>query len=142
MSPQWLMFGLSTFVYIITGVAAILRVGWILSKANSNIEEKIAKATADFELKLLTLKSDVDTKIDSKISIAKEEGDQKRQRIYSRFDEYKNFVETSFVRRDMCGLLHASTAQAVEKMIAKVDAVEAKLDELRTLVLTQGKERI
>ena len=138
---QWLMFCLSTFVYIVTGLAAIIKVSIQLANNNKDIEAKIAKANSDFEQKLLTIKTDFDSKIENKITVAKDEGDVKRQRIYARFDEYKNFVETNFVRRDMCGLLHAGTASAVEKMMAKVDAVETKLDDLRTLVLTQGKER-
>lgn len=150
MSAQWLMFVLSMIVYLITGIAAILRVGWLLASANKDIEAKIAKANADFESKiaesnakynqdLLRLKADLDAKVESKITVAKDEGDAKRQRIYARFDEYKNFVETNFVRRDMCGLLHAGTASAVEKMTAKMDDLEKKMDDLRTIVLTQMK---
>ena len=41
---------------------------------------------------------------DAKLNKAKDEGDEKRRRIYERFDEYKTHLESNFVRWDMGAL--------------------------------------
>jgi len=67
---------------------------------------------------------------------------EKIQRVYARLDEYKNFTENTFVRKDMCGQMHTSTASAVAEMKGEMK-IEIKhladeIDNLKTLILKRG----
>ena len=61
---------------------------------------------------------DVNTKLENDIEC-------KIKRIYERFDEYKKYVgdtvDSKFVRREMCDILHNDTAKAYTKLELKVD---------------------
>jgi hypothetical protein len=84
------------------------------------------------------LRDDFTDKIESAIK----NGDTKRARIYERLDEYKNFSEASFIRKDMCGIMHTGTAQEISKVYGRLDGfdrklteVDVKLDDLKTLII-------
>jgi hypothetical protein len=44
------------------------------------------------------------------------ERNQAIDRVYERFDEFKNHTEETFVRRDMCGQLHLNTKDEITKL--------------------------
>ena len=70
-------------------------------------------------------------KLEEKITV-------KVNRVYQRFDEYKNFVEVSFVRKDMCSLLHADTAKAVlqlkEAFEKDIKVLKEQIEDLKGLI--------
>lgn len=76
----WIMVIISSCSFVLSGLAAVLRVGYLLAQHEKNTEDKFTG---------------------------------KINRVYQRFDEYKNLVEGTFVRKDMCSVLHNGTAIAV-----------------------------
>jgi len=119
-SLEWIQMLVYTTISILTGAGAIITVTWKLAQH----EKK--------------LRDDFTDKIESAIK----NGDTKRARIYERLDEYKNFSEASFIRKDMCGIMHTGTAQEIGKVYGRLDGfdrklteVDVKLDELKTLIM-------
>lgn len=110
---QWIGTVILLVGFVISGVAAVLRVGYLLGTFKDEMK-------ADYDAKILLLKSDSEGKVG---------------RVYERFDEYKNFIETNFIRKDMCSVLHADNARIAQRTESRLDSIEAKLDELRTIVL-------
>ena len=104
-------FWVSIAVYIITGLVAVLRVGYIVGKMEAKCATK------------------------EELEKAKAEGDEKRARMYKRFDEYKVHLENNFVRRDMCTLMHNETAKAVAVLTATVKELTEEIHELKTIVV-------
>lgn len=71
------------------------------------------------------------------------EGVLERERIFQRFDEYKMKTETTFVRKDVCHLLHQQTAELLKEfrssyesqntqIITALTKVEDKMDKFIT----------
>lgn len=111
-------FWLSIAVYIITGLVAVLRVGYIVGKMEAKCATK------------------------EELERAKAEGDEKRARIYKRFDEYKTHLESNFVRREMCTLMHNETAKAVAGLTATVKELTDEIHELKTMVIQLQANRV
>lgn len=92
-----------------------LRVGWVVASAIAKINEQMSTMKAEFHA-LLELKE-------------AEQG-EKVNRVYKRFDEYKEHLENSFVRREMCALMHNGTTEQLNAMAKKLDINGEKLDAL------------
>lgn len=80
-------------VYVLTGLLAITRVGYIVGK----IESRCA------------------TKDD--LEKAKGEGDEKRGRIYQRLDEHKRYMDEYFVRREYCAVTHEAASRDLTALV-------------------------
>ena len=78
---------------------------------------------------------------DAKLNKAKEEGDEKRRRIYERFDEYKCHIESNFVRRDMCGLMHNETSKIVTALVQEIKELKRELSEVKAIVIGLQAEK-
>ncbi len=103
-------------IYILTGLLAVARVGYIVGKMEAKCATK------------------------EELEKAKMEGDDKRARMYKRFDEYKTHLEANFVRRDMCVIMHNETAKAVSEMSATIKELTELIHELKIVVAQmQGK---
>jgi hypothetical protein len=85
-------FWLQTAVYLIGGACAVVAVAF-----------RIGRMEARFATK-------------SDLEKAQSEGNEKRARIYTRFDEYKTHLENNFVRRDMCGQMHISNKDELARI--------------------------
>ena len=92
-----------------------LRVGFVVASAIAKINEQIATTKSEFHA-LLELKE-------------AEQG-EKIGRVYERFDEYKVNMESNFVRREMCSLMHNGTTEQLNAVSKKLDANSQKLDDL------------
>ncbi len=55
------------------------------------------------------------------IESVRKEGDAKTARVYERFDEYKQNVESKFVFKDLCTMSHQNSSANIEKLEQRVD---------------------
>jgi uncharacterized membrane-anchored protein YhcB (DUF1043 family) len=104
-------FWVQTAIYILTGLLAVARVGYVVGKIESKCATK------------------------EELEKAKTEGDEKRSRIYQRFDEYKAHLETNFVRREICSLMHNETAKAVAELTRMVKEFGQTMTELKEIII-------
>jgi hypothetical protein len=44
-------------------------------------------------------------------------------------------VENTFVRRDMCQVMHQTTAQSVGTLTQRIDGLEKKIDDVKNLLI-------
>jgi len=62
-------------------------------------------------------------------------------RVYERFDEYKQNVESKFVYREMCNVLHQNNSANFTKLETRMEdgfkSVYQKLDDLQKIFLKQ-----
>jgi len=74
-----------------------------------------------------------------KISEEVKTNDAKIVRVYSRLDEHKNLIETKFVTKDVCQVLHENTASNLSglesRITANFDRLEKKIEDTFKLVL-------
>ena len=74
-----------------------------------------------------------------KISEEAKTNDAKIVRVYSRLDEHKNLIETKFVTKDVCQVLHENTASNLSglesRITANFDRLEKKIEDTFKLVL-------
>lgn len=103
----------STAVFLLSGSAAVVTVTWFVNSKIDQLTKYHQKRLEEFRV----------------------ENESGHQRIWERFDEYKESVMDGFVRKDMCSLLHNTTARSMEKLESKLDGVVSKVDELKTLIL-------
>ena len=119
-SINWIKLGISCAVFISSGVAAVWRVSWMLSKV-------IADTKSEFHAML---------------ELEQERRAKDIARAYERFDEYKNHVEDNLlntcVKKDVCALMHNNTATAVAELKIAIASLDKKLDDLKTTVLSRG----
>ena len=59
-------------------------------------------------------------------------------RIFERFDEYKDKMKHEFVVRDMCEVMHKGNADNLIKLEARVEAMFKSLDEKVTALLKRS----
>jgi hypothetical protein len=116
---------LAVATLIVGGVGATITAVWTISNKIRDIE-----TTTDKKLK------EHRDEAEERLKEAIMAGDEKRGRIYQRFDEYKTHFEANFVRRELCSLLHADTAKAVSRIIEEVSALKKDLSEIKEIVLT------
>lgn len=128
---NWLQFWIQAGIYLIMGIGAVVTVTWGVSEKIASWKKELEKAVQE-----------LDKKFEKDLATAIDNGDKKRARIYERFDEYKNFVEGQFVRKEMCVVVHNSSAQELGKINGRMDSFEGqlrglndKLDDLKTLIL-------
>jgi hypothetical protein len=57
--------------------------------------------------------------------------------VWKRFDEHKNKIEETYVRRDSCQLLHASTADNLKGLEIRIDKRFDKLEAQITQLLNK-----
>jgi uncharacterized coiled-coil DUF342 family protein len=129
LSPE---FWLQTAVYIIGGASAVVAIAY-----------RIAKIEAGFA---------------TKEELAKQitERDEKIAKVYKRFDEYKNFTESTLVRKDMCSQMHVQSRDEIKRLDedaknfrhdirSTVQAIYLKIDELsadiRDLILGKNNNK-
>lgn len=62
--------------------------------------------------------------------------DGRISRVYQRFDEHKESVESKFVRKDLCSMVHTNTADHLTQLESRI---EKRFDKLELLVATIGK---
>lgn len=78
-----------------------------------------------------------------KISEEAKTNDAKIVRVYSRLDEHKNLIETKFVTKDVCQVLHENTASNLSglesRITANFDRLEKKIEDTFKLVLEKIK---
>lgn len=108
MIHQWIGTGIALALFIGGLLATVWRVSWIVSQALATMKQEFNA--------LLTLK---DAEFDVKIG-----------RIYQRFDEYKDSIESNFIRKEMCTVVHGSNSACLAEIIKKVDSLEKKVDSL------------
>ena len=108
MNHEWFGVILGVLTFLGALLATVIRVSWVVSTA-------ISVMKSEFNA-LLTLK---EAEFDSKIG-----------RVYQRFDEYKTCLESSFIRKEMCDVVHNSTAVAMMEVVKRLDKVETKIDAL------------
>lgn len=125
-----LQFWLGVLTLAIAGVGATVGAVWTISNKIHDIE-----TTTDRKI-LEAVEAQ-----DRKLKEAQAEGDSKRQTIYRRFDEYKNHLETNFVRREMCALMHNETAKAVTRIADEMSDIKKQLSEVKAIVITLQAER-
>lgn len=121
---SWVQVSIAVVGFLASGIIAILRVGYLLGQFEKNLEGKI-RFVSD------VLKEDYKSKIDTAVK----NGDEKRARIYSRFDEHKAFCDNIFVRRDMCGIVHKNTSDEVATINKRLDGFAEKIDELKNILI-------
>jgi hypothetical protein len=118
MPINWVALAINAAVFFFSGLMAVITVVWKLAQHERNLRDDFTE----------------------KITAAMHIDDEKRARVYVRFDEYKNFIETSFVRRDMCNVLHVNTATEVAKTNKRMDDIERKIDELKDLIIKLNEQ--
>lgn len=122
----WLAVG----TLLLGGIGATVGAVWTISNKIRDIE-----AGTDKKIKEARIEQD------QKLKEAQAEGDEKRARIYARFDEYKTHLETNFVRRDMCGLMHNETAKGVARIADELALMKKELSEVKAIVIKLEAER-
>ena len=64
-------------------------------------------------------------------------------RVYERFDVYKTLIESKFVYREMCAVLHENNSSNFSKLERRMElgfqSVDEKLNELQKIVLHEIK---
>jgi len=69
--------------------------------------------------------------------------DARISRVYARFDEHKNEISNTFVRKDNCHLLHTTTADNLKgvesRMDIRFDKLENKFDKLMDMLNEQRR---
>jgi len=109
---EWIHVVLAVLGFAISGAIAVWRVSWVVSQSIAKINEQMMVIKAEFNA-LLELKE-----AESSSAVG---------RVYQRFDEYKQSMDINFVRRDMCSIMHDSTAV---KLIEYSNATNQKFSEL------------
>ena len=94
LSHEWLQTGVLVATFVISGIAAVVTVVWNVGRQIRELEEKY----------------------DAKLNLLSKELDDKRARIYERFDQYKAKTECEFVRREMCLQSHAGIHDEYQRM--------------------------
>ena len=83
----------------------------------------------------------ISEKGDKKIETLDEDHDKKRDRVYQRLDEVKEDAKITFVRKDVCQVMHAALTDKVDKIDKRIEnsftEVFKKIDEL----IRNGKEK-
>ena len=115
MTLDWIHVAVAIIGFIASGVAAVWRVSWVVAQMVSKIDKQMADTKAEFHA-LLELKE---------AEFGKDIG-----RVYQRFDEYKMNMESNFVRREMCQLMHNGTTAQLAELSKKIDVQGEKLDAL------------
>lgn len=111
---NWIPALINAVAFIFSGLAAVVTITWKFSEYEKKIQDEI----------------------NTKIEVSGKEQDKKTARVYERFDEYKNFIESQFVRKEMCGVMHSNTASAINLQNARLDSLEKKMDELKDILVT------
>ena len=117
LTAEWSSFAMQFIIFVCAGIAAIVRVSFIVS----GFKEEVKKEIAD------------------EIAKVRAETSAKVGRAYERLDEYKKLSDDTFVRRDMCGLLHQGTAEAIKSLKEQVEELGEKVDDLKDLII-KGKQ--
>lgn len=114
---NWIPVMINAFTFMFSGAVAVATVVWKLAQHEKKITDEI----------------------NLRISLSEKEQDKKVARIYERFDEYKNFTEFQFVRKDMCGIMHNNTAGLVADITLRIDGIDKKIDEIKDLIMSKLK---
>lgn len=65
--------------------------------------------------------------------------DTRLNRVYARFDEHKEDVESIYVRKDNCSLLHTNTASTLvgleNRLEVRLDKIDKKLEEAFQMII-------
>ena len=104
---------IACMVFIGSGIAAVIRVSFAIKDALSTVKSEFH---AMLELEQERRAKDI-------------------ARTYERFDEYKCFSDINFVRKDICGVMHNGTAQAITDMKISISDLSKKVDELKTMMV-------
>jgi hypothetical protein len=62
------------------------------------------------------------------VTESNKDNDDKIKRVYQRFDEYKDHLEGTHVRKEICDLLHLQTSEDIKEIKADVKFI---LQEIR-----------
>jgi hypothetical protein len=116
---QWLNTVLACLIFVGSAVITIVRITIIVTKA---LEQNKAEFNA-----LLDLKS--------------AEMNGKMDKFWERFDEYKNTVDGTFIRKETCGLTHANSSREFLELNHKFDKIEQKIDTYIQALITKGGQR-
>lgn len=121
---NWIQIAVSSFIFILSGLCAVMKVGYDLAQHEKRLEQRMEEIREGLKADYVDRLRSAEITSDSKVS-----------RVYQRFDEYKNMIENSFVRRDVCQVMHQSTAASVTSLASRIDGLESKIDELKTILL-------
>lgn len=89
LSPE---FWLSVAIYIITGICAVVSVAYQIGK----------------------IRGDYVTKDQMSEAVTKRNG--QIEKVYTRFDDHKTFIESTFVRKDICCEMHRQTKEELKRI--------------------------
>lgn len=121
-------------IVIIGGLlGTALRVGFVVASAIAKINEQMAKDKADFNVLIVKANEQMATtkaEFHALMELKEAEQGEKVNRVYKRFDEYKTSMESNFVRREMCSLMHSGTTEQLNALSKKLDVNGEKLDAL------------
>lgn len=104
---------IATGIFLMSGAGAVVTVTFFVNRRFQDLSDKFSE----------------------KIDQSYRDSETRCTRIYQRFDEFKQTVEQKYVRRDMCTLLHDSTATSIYKLESKLDTLTNKFDDLKNLIL-------
>lgn len=120
MTIEMWQFIIGILVIICGLVGTALRVGFVVASAISKINEQMSTMKAEFNALL---------------ELREAENGKAIGRVYQRFDEYKGNIESRFVSKEMCNVLHASSSATMISLEKKIDELVKKVD----AILLRGK---
>lgn len=98
--------------FFISMVGGTIAVTW---QFRGSIEEFRRNMKADYDSRFLMFEKDYDSKIG---------------RAYERFDQHKKFSDDKFVCKELCNVMHNSTAAQLTETNMRLTNMETKIDRL------------
>ncbi len=118
----WAMLG----GFFLSGGLAVLRVSWVVNEAVDSFKDMIRDAEKKQDEAIATTKGE----FNARLEIFDRDQSDKVKRVYERFDDHKRICDDKFVNKEMCGIMHSGTAEAIRELKVEIKALHGKIDRL------------
>jgi hypothetical protein len=106
MMVSWFQLIISLIVFVVSGLAAVARVSWVVRGMKDEIQADCKRMVDE------ALKHD----------------EEKRGAIFRRLDEVKLNMDMKFVNKEVCQVMHNETARVVARLDVKMEAFIERTD--------------
>ena len=102
-------------IFLFSFAGGVWKISSIFNDAMKRMDEAIATTKGEFNARLEIFDRDQSDKV---------------KRVYERFDDHKRICDDKFVNKEMCGIMHSGTAEAIRELKVEIKALHGKIDRL------------
>ena len=117
MDAQWVGIGIQIVVALVGFIGAVISITSVVNgkfaELDKKLNESIATTKGEFNARLEMFEQTQQNKID---------------RVYVRFDDHKKACDDKFVSRDLCNVMHDTTASQLIEVKVAIAELSKKVD--------------